>query len=80
MTEKNRANIVEQFSDVGHGAFDQACRYGNRVEQHAVYCHNKKWKDAPRKCKRTWYTGGDVKDEDCPGFKSNDKLSKSGCA
>ena len=59
-------NIVEALSD--DNIFDQPCKYGNRVECHAVYCHNTEWKDAPRKCKRTWFTGGEVRDEDCEGF------------
>lgn len=49
-------------------AFDQACKFGHRVGGHAVYCHNDEWADGPRKCRRTWYTGGDIKDEECPGF------------
>jgi hypothetical protein len=36
-----------------------------------VYCHNQTWKDAPRKCRRTWYTGGEINDEDCPGYEPN---------
>ena len=52
-------------------AFDQPCKHGHRVEGHAVYCHNDEWPDSPRKCRRTWYTGGEVKDEDCPGFAPN---------
>ena len=38
-------NIVEALSD--DSIFDQPCKYGNRVEGHAVYCHNTEWKDAP---------------------------------
>ena len=63
-------NIVELIADED-GGFDQPCRFGNRVESHAVYCHNSGWVDAPRKCRRTWYTGGEVKDEDCPGYEPN---------
>lgn len=51
--------------------FDQPCKFGHRVEGHAVYCHNDAWPDSPRKCRRTWYTGGETKDEDCPGFQPN---------
>ena len=29
------------------------------------------WKDAPRKCCRTWYSHNDDRDEDCPGYKPN---------
>jgi hypothetical protein len=63
-------NLVELLAmgDDDDCAFDQLCRYGHRVESHAVYCHNDTWPDAPRKCHRTWYTGGKVRDEDCPGF------------
>jgi hypothetical protein len=58
-------NIVEL---VGDPSFNQSCRFGSLVEGHAVYCHNDWWVDAPRKCRRTWYTGGEIRDEDCPGF------------
>ncbi len=65
-------NIVEIMaaSDPNEDcAFDQPCAYGHRVGGHAVYCHNDEWKEGPRKCRRTWYTGGKVRDEDCEGFK-----------
>lgn len=62
-------NWVELLCD--ESAFDQPCKHGNRVEDHSVYCNNNDWPDAPRKCRRTWYTGGEVKDEDCPGYSPN---------
>lgn len=52
-------------------AFDQPCKFGHRVDGHAVYCRNDAWTDGPRKCRRTWYSGGEIKDEDCPGFQPN---------
>lgn len=55
--------------------FDQSCRHGGRVEGHSVYCHNENWPEHPRKCRRTWYTGGKVKDEDCPGYEPNNPQS-----
>lgn len=64
-------NIVELVADHDDCAFDQPCKYGHRVEGHAVYCHNDEWKEGPRKCRRTWYTGGEVRDEDCEGFAPN---------
>lgn len=65
-------NLVELLAaDDEEQAFDQPCKYGNRVGCHAVYCHNDDWADSPRKCRRTFYTGGEVKDEDCPGFSPN---------
>lgn len=65
-------NVVELIQDEDADcAFDQPCKYGHRVEGHAVYCHNRGWEFAPRKCRRTWYTGGKVRDEDCMGFKTN---------
>lgn len=65
-------NIVEAIQEPDADcAFDQPCRFGHRVEDHAVYCHNDAWPDGPRKCRRTWSTGGEVKDEDCPGFQPN---------
>ena len=69
-------NIVEFLAEPEDCAFDQKCKYGHRVEHHAVYCHNSDWKDAPRKCRRDWYTGGEVKDEDCEGYAPNERLTK----
>lgn len=66
--EKPVVNVVELVAE--DCAFDQPCFYGLRVESHAVYCHNVFWKEAPRKCRRTWYDN-EEKDEDCPGFKPN---------
>jgi hypothetical protein len=63
-------NLMELIAE--ESAFDHPCKHGNRVECHAVYCNNMEWKDAPRKCRRTWYTGGEVRDEDCPGFAPNE--------
>ena len=51
---------------------DQPCKFGYRVGTHAVYCHNHKWEDAPRKCRRTWYTRGKTRDEDCLGYIPNE--------
>lgn len=62
-------NIVELISD--ENGFDQRCRFGQRVEDHAVYCHNDNWEDSPRKCLRSWYTNGRIKDEECAGFEPN---------
>lgn len=64
-------NLVELVADEEDCAYDQPCLYGHRVEHHAVYCHNKTWKNAPRKCHHTWYYGGAHCDEDCPGYKPN---------
>lgn len=65
-------NLVEMIQDGDSDcAWDQPCKFGHRVEGHAVYCHNESWDDSPRKCRRTWATGGDIKDEDCPGFQRN---------
>ena len=79
MGEKTVFNLVELVADADDEdcAFDQPCIYGHRVETHAVYCHNNDWKDAPRKCRRTWYTGGETRDEDCPGFKPNPDKRRS---
>lgn len=67
-------NIVELAAGEEDSAFDQPCRFGHRVEGHAVYCHNELWPGAPRKCRRTLYTGGEIRDEDCPGYAPNPKL------
>src|SRR5579859_5446990 len=65
-------NLVEAIQEPDADcAFDQPCKFGHRVESHAIYCHNDAWTDSPRKCRRSWYTGGETKDEDCPGYQPN---------
>ena len=63
-------NLVEMCEE---GAWDQPCKYGHRIDSHAVYCHNDNWKDAPRKCRQSWYWGGKkgMEDKDCEGYKPN---------
>lgn len=63
-------NIVEMCAGEDEQSFNQTCKFGNLVTGHAVYCHSKNSK-APRKCGKTWSTGGKVKDETCPFFESN---------
>lgn len=67
----NLVEIMAAGDDDEDCAFDQPCKYGHRVGGHAVYCHNDGWKEGPRKCRRTWYTGGKERDEDCPGYEPN---------
>ena len=71
MTKKTVFNIVELMADESDCAFDQPCIYGHRVESHAVYCHNDKWPDAPRKCGYGEDTWSGVPHSECPGFKVN---------
>ena len=60
--------LNELMEDDEH-AYDQPCYWGHRFGCHSVYCHNRDMKQM--KCRRTWFTGGDTKDEDCEGFKAN---------
>jgi hypothetical protein len=70
--EKRAFNVVELMTEGDEGGgFNQPCAFGCLAEGHAVYCHNTGWPDSPRKCRRTWYTGGLERDEDCPGFVAN---------
>jgi hypothetical protein len=69
-------NLVELIGDPDECAFDQPCAHGHRVEWHAVYCHNDTWPGAPRKCRRSWYTGGEERDEDCPGYAPNPEYKR----
>lgn len=70
------ANLVEMIQgEEDDCAFDQPCMFGHRVDGHAVYCHNWKWLYSPRKCRRTWYTGGECRDEDCPGYAPNPRFA-----
>jgi len=62
------ANLVEL---VEAGEWNQACRWGHLITNYAVYCHNPN--ADVRKCRRTWYTGGEVRDEDCPNFASRNE-------
>ncbi len=65
--------VVELVADPEDCAWDQPCKYGHRVEHHAVYCHNHNWADSPRKCRRakSWAFGQDMDTHrDCPGFEA----------
>lgn len=64
-------NIVELVGDPDDSGFDQPCAHGNRVERHAIYCHNTEWLYAPRKCHRD-KTDPNFRHEDCPGFRKNE--------
>jgi hypothetical protein len=55
--------------------YDQPCQFGNRTSG-SVYCHSKH-PNSPRKCRRSWYTGNEVKDEDCQYYKPNNKKENS---
>ena len=66
-------NVVELVSD-GECAWDQPCRFGHRVEDYAVYCHNARWIDSPRKCHRRQKASAWQKawpHEECPGYEPN---------
>lgn len=63
------ASIVEMVADPDGCAFDQACAWGYRVEQHKVYCHHAKWPDHPNRCPYGWGTPTDA--EACPGYFAN---------
>ena len=73
MKIESQVNIVELLAEEDECAFDQPCKYGHRVDGHAVYCHNDEWEDAPRKCRQTWYCGNKegYRDKDCEGFEPN---------
>lgn len=66
------ANIVEMVADPDECAFDQPCRFGHRVECHAIYCHNDGWLYAPRKCRRSKDPNDDFAQQKCPGFQPNE--------
>lgn len=73
MASINELLMVEEGEDCAH---DQPCKYGHRTGGHAVYCTNAGWLDAPMKCRRTWYTDGEVRDEDCEGFAANPNFAR----
>lgn len=62
------AKIVTTSSEGAY--YDQPCRFGCRAGDHAVYCESER-AGMPRKCRRTWYTGGAIRDQDCPGYEPN---------
>jgi hypothetical protein len=68
-------NLVELLADEDESFYDQPCKFGHRIECHSVYCQSENPK-APRKCRRTWYAGGTVKDEDCEFFEKNEDYRK----
>jgi len=59
-------NLVELIANEEDCAYDQECKYGYRVENHAVYCHNEKSK--VRKCRFGCFTGGEIPDNKCEFF------------
>lgn len=59
-------NIVEIVADEEDCAWDQPCKFGYRVQTHAVYCHCDGWLYSPRKCRRN---RTDFLHENCRGFK-----------
>jgi len=65
-------SLVELVVDEDDCAFDQECRFGHRVEGHAVYCKCPRW-GSPRKCYHGWYTGGKLRDSECPFFEVNEE-------
>lgn len=67
---RTKLNLVEEMSDT-NDAWNQPCAYGHLVVGHAVYCHHPTWEASPTKCRRTWYTQNQVRDEDCEGFSPN---------
>ena len=77
LREKRSVNVVEILAEGADDecAFDQPCCFGNRVDHHAVYCHNEDWPDSPRKCRRD---RNEYKHEDCPGFVANPDYKCSG--
>lgn len=64
--------LVLMMSEPEDRVFDQSCAYGCRVVNHAVYCTSEN-PDSPRKCRRTWATNGEVKDEDCKFYEQNSR-------
>ena len=77
-------NLVELAAEAGGNfpVYDQPCKYASHVEGHGMYCHNTDWKDAPRKCKRGWYSKIFSTEsppqitapfEDCEGFEKNER-------
>ena len=70
-------NLVEMISDNSECAWDQPCKFGYRVEDHAVYCHNAGWLYAPTKCHRRQSDsihGSAHPHEKCPGYFPNTRF------
>ena len=77
MGDDYKTDLAQMFFSDEDSAYDQPCRFGWRADTHAVYCHNETWPNAPRKCRRTWYTGGKDRDEDCEGYQPNPRLNEA---
>lgn len=77
MERQDVPNIVEAVAD-GDCAFDQPCKFGYRVEDYAVYCHNSGWLYAPRKCHKCSLIGNEHEDCErhatCKGFSPNGRM------
>jgi hypothetical protein len=81
-TDSQAVNVVEMIGDPDDSGFDQKCRFGYRVEAHAVYCHNDGWLYSPRKCRRAnepsdiplWDEKPSFQ-EDCPGYKASPRFT-----
>lgn len=69
-------NLVEILADDSEKSFNQSCKFGCLVAGHAVYCHSDN-SDAPRKCHKTWASGGEVKDEDCEFYQKRELLTRN---
>lgn len=69
---KQFPNLVELITDETDKIFDQPCKNGCRILDHAVYCHSTN-PAAPRKCPYSWRSDGKLKDQDCPFFEPNTK-------
>lgn len=63
--------IIENWVELlEEGIWNQKCKHGHLIPGHSVYCHSAN-PESPRKCHRTWFTGGETKDEDCPYYEEN---------
>jgi hypothetical protein len=74
MTEKTKFNMVEFMAgawgedEPEEQAFDQPCKYENRVGCHSTYCHNEKLV-GQRKCFYRWTSA--ERHSKCEGYEPN---------
>ena len=67
---KTQFNMVEAIADPDEEqAFDQPCRYGNRLGSHSVYCHHPA--GIARKCYYRWCDQKTHKENECGGYDPN---------
>lgn len=69
--KEDKKTTTDVFSSLwSYGVFDQPCQYGCRFGTKTVYCQNI-FATAPYLCRRSYFTNGEIQDQDCLAFEPN---------